>query len=190
MARCWSPLSLLSLCLSLRGLGGGRFKIFICAKNRIHVFWTIFTSAAGFLLASHDKKVTHVTQRFFWRRREDTPVVYIRDNTRVHPSILCTNLCMYMHKLTCTFHLYPMQPIACLSWICSSAAIVTCDSLFWGQYYEPNNRKHLTSWSEHPLINSHIALFLSNCLFIAVLDRSQLTCQFCRFRFFVTPIFH
>ncbi len=51
-------------------------------------------------------------------------------------------------------------------------------------------RSYLTSWSEHPLINSHIALFWSNCLFIAVLDRSQLTCQFCHFRFFVTPIFH
>ncbi len=50
------------------------------------MFRTIFTSAAGFLLASRDKKVTHVTQRFFWRRREDTPVVYIRNNTRVLPS--------------------------------------------------------------------------------------------------------
>jgi hypothetical protein len=28
------------------------------AQNGIHVFPTIFTSAAGFLLASHDKKVT------------------------------------------------------------------------------------------------------------------------------------
>jgi hypothetical protein len=40
------------------------------AKNGIHVFPTIFTLAAGFLLASCDKKVTYVTQRFFWRRRE------------------------------------------------------------------------------------------------------------------------
>jgi hypothetical protein len=86
VVKCWSLFSHLSLCLSLRGLGGGHFKIFIRAKNRIHVFWTIFTSAAGFLLASCDKKVTHVTQRFFGRQREDTPVVYIRDNTRVHPS--------------------------------------------------------------------------------------------------------
>ena len=30
----------------------------IPAKNGIHVFPTIFTSAAGFLLASRDKKVT------------------------------------------------------------------------------------------------------------------------------------
>jgi hypothetical protein len=58
----------------------------ILAKNGLLVFPTIFTSAAGFLLASRDKKVTHITQRFFWRQREDTPVVYIRDNTRVHPS--------------------------------------------------------------------------------------------------------
>ncbi len=56
------------------------------AKNGIHVFPTIFTSAAGFSLASRDKKVTYVTQRFFWRRREVTPVVYVRDSTRVHPS--------------------------------------------------------------------------------------------------------
>jgi hypothetical protein len=45
------------------------------AKNGIHVFPTIVTSAAGFLLASCDKKVIYVTQRFFWRRREVTPVV-------------------------------------------------------------------------------------------------------------------
>jgi hypothetical protein len=57
------------------------------AKNEIHVFPTIFTSAAGFLLASCDKKVTYVTQRFFWRQREVTPVVYVRDSTRVHPSV-------------------------------------------------------------------------------------------------------
>jgi hypothetical protein len=50
------------------------------------VFRTIFTSVAGFLLASSDKKVTHITQRFFWRQREDTLVVYIRGNTRVYPS--------------------------------------------------------------------------------------------------------
>ncbi len=37
------------------------------AKNGIHVFPMIFTSEAGFLLASCDKKVTYVTQRFFWR---------------------------------------------------------------------------------------------------------------------------
>ena len=60
------------------------------AKNGIHVFPTIFTSAAGFLLASRDKKVTYVTQRFFWRRREVTPVVYVRDSTRVHPSYFNT----------------------------------------------------------------------------------------------------
>ena len=35
------------------------------AENGIHVFPTIFTLAAGFLLASRDKKVTYVTQRFF-----------------------------------------------------------------------------------------------------------------------------
>ncbi len=30
----------------------------VAAENGIHVFPTIFTSAAGFLLASRDKKVT------------------------------------------------------------------------------------------------------------------------------------
>jgi hypothetical protein len=58
----------------------------ILAKNGLLVLPTIFTSAAGLLLASSNKKVTQVTQRFFWRRREDTPVVYICDNTRVHPN--------------------------------------------------------------------------------------------------------
>jgi hypothetical protein len=78
--------------LSLHVGLGGLLKIFIRAKNGIHVFWTISTSAAGFILASCNKKVTHVTQRFFWRQREDTPVVYIRDNTRVHPSSKYVNI--------------------------------------------------------------------------------------------------
>jgi hypothetical protein len=75
--------------LSLHVGLGGRLKIFIHAENGIHVFQTIFTLAAGFLLASCEKKVTHVTQRFFWWQRKNTPVVYICDNTSVHPSY-CT----------------------------------------------------------------------------------------------------
>jgi hypothetical protein len=37
------------------------------AKNGLHVCRTIFTTSAAFLLASRVKKVTCVTQRFFWR---------------------------------------------------------------------------------------------------------------------------
>ena len=56
------------------------------AENGLHVCRTIFTNSAAFLLASRVKKVTCVTQRFFWRRKEVKPVGYIRDSTRVHPS--------------------------------------------------------------------------------------------------------
>ena len=58
------------------------------AENGLHVCRTIFTTSAAFLLASRVKKVTCVTQRFFWRQKEVTPVGYIRDSTRVHPSFL------------------------------------------------------------------------------------------------------
>ncbi len=57
------------------------------AENGLLVCRTIFTTSAAFLLASRVKKVTCVTQRFFRRRKEVTPVGYIRDSTRVHPSL-------------------------------------------------------------------------------------------------------
>ncbi len=56
------------------------------AENGLHVCQMIFTTSTAFLLASCVKKVTCVTQRFFWRQKEVTPVGYIRDSTRVHPS--------------------------------------------------------------------------------------------------------
>jgi hypothetical protein len=52
----------LSLCVCW---SWGHFKIFICAKKKIHVFQTIFTLAAGFLLASRDKKL-HMEPRDFF----------------------------------------------------------------------------------------------------------------------------
>ncbi len=56
-----APSSLLSLCVLVLGV----LQYFHLCQKKIHEFRTIFTSAAGFLLASCDKKVTHVTQRFF-----------------------------------------------------------------------------------------------------------------------------
>jgi hypothetical protein len=61
------------------------------AENGLHVCRTIFTTSAAFLLASRVKKVTCLTQRFFWRQKKVTPVGYIRDSTRVHPSYLTHN---------------------------------------------------------------------------------------------------
>ncbi len=52
------------LSLSLHVGLDGCIKIYICAKSGIHVFWTIFTLAAGFLLASCNKKL-HTQPRVF-----------------------------------------------------------------------------------------------------------------------------
>ncbi len=67
-----------------------------CVLDYFHIGGRDFTS-------TRDKKDTHITQRFFWWQREDTPIVYIRDNTRVPPSfnndvMLC---CLWIAVLFC-----------------------------------------------------------------------------------------
>jgi hypothetical protein len=47
------------------------------AENGLHVCRTIFSTSAAFLLASRVKKVTCVTQRFFWRQKKVTPVHHL-----------------------------------------------------------------------------------------------------------------
>jgi hypothetical protein len=89
-------------------------------------------------------------------------------------------------KTNCSVYL----PACCACW--QNVSFISYYSCFFLRncIRTMHTRKHLTGWSEHPLINSHIALFLSNCIFQCSVGWITVDLSILLFQIFCNSNFH